>query len=448
MSAGYIGESFWDANTIKTVLLLLLMLLGMCLPAVVAFRHKDKKQGLISIICGMGGMLLLIPWIVSVIMVSKKYEMPRKQDGAVKPVILMASSIILLLLGGVSMAAGFGLRISFVVYGIGLLVATCLNGRLYWGGLMIMVPFLITALDFPGYHHINMLYPVIAMAAVCLIAYNLVRTFPAAGVSIGSQGSNTSKEARKKWEEQTVLGIKTVLEEKKNAPVQEKAQESKPQEPQNKGFKRLTLGRCPNGHFYDGDKYGECCPYCITSTVVTKSDSDVVFKSKEVVEPELLNEPDPVVEPERIDNLVEEPVVVPEPVVASATVEEKPAAAKEVSVTKPKELVVGWLMCTKGMYKGESFSLKQGRNYIGRSADMDICLAEDSSVAERNQATVIYEPRQRQFIVVPGDVHELCYLQNELVLSNTVMNEHDVLDVGDTSLMLIPCCGEHFTWDE
>ena len=33
------------------------------------------------------------------------------------------------------------------------------------------------------------------------------------------------------------------------------------------------------------------------------------------------------------------------------------------------EPVVGWLVCTEGEYKGESFKLKSGRNFIGRAAE-------------------------------------------------------------------------------
>ena len=99
-SAGYISESFWDSNTIMTFILLLLMFITMCLPALVAYRNHDKKQMGVSILCGLFGMFLLVPWIVSVVQVVKKYEMPGKEKGIVKPVIFAGCSMVLLLLGG------------------------------------------------------------------------------------------------------------------------------------------------------------------------------------------------------------------------------------------------------------------------------------------------------------------------------------------------------------
>lgn len=115
---------------------------------------------------------------------------------------------------------------------------------------------------------------------------------------------------------------------------------------------------------------------------------------------------------------------------------------------KRSQPVVGWLVCIKGVYRGESFTLKAGRNFIGRSADMDVCLHEDSSIADAKQAAIIYEPRSRQFILMPGDVHELCYINNEVALSSTPIKAYDCLDIGDTSLLLIPCCGERFNWED
>ena len=102
--------------------------------------------------------------------------------------------------------------------------------------------------------------------------------------------------------------------------------------------------------------------------------------------------------------------------------------------------MVGWLVCIEGEYKGESFKLKSGRNFIGRAANMDVVLSADHSVSRFKHASVIYEPRGRQFIVSTGESRELCYLNDEVVLSNMKMKAYDVLNLGNTSLMLIPCC--------
>ncbi len=111
------------------------------------------------------------------------------------------------------------------------------------------------------------------------------------------------------------------------------------------------------------------------------------------------------------------------------------------------EPVVGWLVCIRGAYRGESFRLKSGRNFIGRAANMDIVLGADQSVSRLRHAAVVYDPRSRTFIVAAGDARELCYLNGEVVITSIIMKAYDVLSLGNTDLMLLPLCGEHFTWD-
>ena len=60
------------------------------------------------------------------------------------------------------------------------------------------------------------------------------------------------------------------------------------------------------------------------------------------------------------------------------------------------EPVVGWLVCIRGAYRGESFRLKSGRNFIGRAANMDIVLGADQSVSRLRHAAVVYDPRSRR----------------------------------------------------
>ena len=79
---------------------------------------------------------------------------------------------------------------------------------------------------------------------------------------------------------------------------------------------------------------------------------------------------------------------------------------------------------------------------------MDVVLSADHSISRFKHAAVIYEPRSRQFIVTAGESRELCYLNGEVVLSNMKMEAYDVLNLGSTSLMLVPFCGKRFPWEE
>ena len=110
--------------------------------------------------------------------------------------------------------------------------------------------------------------------------------------------------------------------------------------------------------------------------------------------------------------------------------------------------VVGWLVCIKGDAFGSSFVLKSGKNFIGRDRKMDVALTGDKSVSRECHAIVIYDPRSRMFLVQPGTSRELFYLNDKVVLGVEAIGSHDILAIGKTELMFIPCCGESFCWED
>lgn len=371
-TAGYIGESFWNFDTIISLLVLLLLFIAMCIPAIVAYKHDDKKQMWISIGCGLLGMFLLIPWIVSIVLVLKKYEMPAKEKGIIKPWIFMGDSLVLILIGVCILVRnytqwGSAAGISLIIYGVGLQVVAFLNGKAYWGGLMVMAAVLVSCMKLQYTETLYVLYEVFAVAGAGLILCNVIGM----NISTGTVGKILETAGK-------------TLESVKEKQI----------EPTARAGRKMV--RCENGHFYDFEKYGPHCPYC---------------------------------------NPAEQPT------------EQRPVQQSEQRpVQQSKEPVVGWLVCVDGIYKGESFILKAGRNFIGRAKEMDICLKEDNSIAEYKQAAIIYEPKNRQFIVVPGEVRELCYVNDEVVLTKATMKANDVLSIGNSSLMLVPFCGEDFSW--
>ena len=208
----------------------------------------------------------------------------------------------------------------------------------------------------------------------------------------------------------------------------------------------MKLNTYPKGHFYDADKYASC-PYC-----VPQDEAEAVT---EAVKTEDFSQPAAVKAQE----------ISPSPVPVSKL--NKPASFVNTAVNgweEPEddenctvgyyaqvigvEPVVGWLVCIKGAYRGESFKLKSGRNFIGRAANMDIVLGADQSVSRLHHAAVVYDPKSRAFIVAAGDARELCYLNGDVVVTSQRLQAYDVLTLGNTELMLIPLCGEKFSWDD
>lgn len=184
----------------------------------------------------------------------------------------------------------------------------------------------------------------------------------------------------------------------------------------------MNLVKCPNGHFYDGSKFAEC-PHCAQTDL----------QATMPLEPAKADSPAPL--PFQQQSFAASP---------SDDAVTIGMYQKIIGV----EPVVGWLVCIEGEYFGESFKLRSGKNFIGRASDMDIILGMDKSVSRNRHACIIYEPKSRIFIAQPGESKELFYLNEEVVLNNLKMKVNDVLQIGETKLMLIPCCNENFSWDD
>lgn len=241
----------------------------------------------------------------------------------------------------------------------------------------------------------------------------------------------------------------------------------------------MKLSTCPKGHFYDADKYASC-PYC-----VPQDEAEAVTEALNMTTEDFSTGASSIgVSSDGAPSIgvtssgaVQQPVSTQTSVAAhQPTVGQASAAAGSVKRKtsfintavsgweEPEEdenctvgyyaqvigvePVVGWMVCIKGAYRGESFKLKSGRNFIGRAANMDIVLGADQSVSRLRHAAVVYDPKSRAFIVAAGDARELCYLNGEVVVTSQKLKAYDVLTLGNTELMLIPLCGEKFSWDD
>lgn len=117
-------------------------------------------------------------------------------------------------------------------------------------------------------------------------------------------------------------------------------------------------------------------------------------------------------------------------------------------VNKVSTPCVGWLIALGGEHVGTDFRLKVGKNFIGRSPQMDIALTEDKSVSRDRHAIVVYEPREHLYLVQPGESSSLVYHNNKVVLTPIQLQAYDMITVGDVNLLFIPLCGERFNWSD
>lgn len=163
----------------------------------------------------------------------------------------------------------------------------------------------------------------------------------------------------------------------------------------------MSLVRCPNGHVYNGRRYGKICPYC--------------SKQLEGVE------------------------------------EEK----KPVGFEPPMELlteevppVCGWLVCLHGARVGMDYKIHHGKNFVGRGDDMDIQILGDNAINKKNHTIIVYDSKKRSTVILPGDAAGLAYLNDEAVYVPTKLNPYDTIELGKSRFIFVPLCGDSFEWND
>lgn len=188
--------------------------------------------------------------------------------------------------------------------------------------------------------------------------------------------------------------------------------------------------RCPEGHFFDPTKHNSC-PWC-----ALPSDSGAEQQKTRPVGvnlPPLPGGPPPL------------PGAAPTPAPAANAGKTMRVGMEAKAGPEP---VVGWLVCLAGPDRGRDYRLHAEKNYIGRSPAMDVVIQNDNSVSRDKHGVVVFDPRRKSFWTLPGDAAGLVYLNGEVVYSPTQMNADDVLELGQTKLVLVPFCGERYHWDE
>ncbi len=107
--------------------------------------------------------------------------------------------------------------------------------------------------------------------------------------------------------------------------------------------------------------------------------------------------------------------------------------------------VCGWLVCTEGPDRGRDYRIFPERNFVGRREDQHIPILNDETVTREQHAVVIFDPRNREFRILPknGSVfHNGQDLRGEAKLT-----AYDEVLIGNTKLRFVPFCGERFQWE-
>ena len=199
----------------------------------------------------------------------------------------------------------------------------------------------------------------------------------------------------------------------------------------------MNIQRCPNGHFYDTEKYPSC-PHCSNGN------------------------------PGGLDSVVLSPVAVgtPADVPAAEDVTVSYAEQRDLDATiafnyrgaeksenpspvpERREIfnpVVGWLVCVQGPERGRDYKLVAGRNFIGRSVDSDICVRDDMEISRDNHASVIYDVRSAGYYILPGE-QTLTRVNGEELTEAVALKDFDEIAVGSSLFRFVCFCREGDAW--
>ena len=220
----------------------------------------------------------------------------------------------------------------------------------------------------------------------------------------------------------------------------------------------MHLQKCENGHFYDGDKFASC-PHCSN----TGGDKKTVPSNTGGTQPSDYDVTVPVTGVSGMEETVAAHVSTghsgggqsssysAKPTTPSAADifggiqnDDDDAVTMRFHATK----VVGWLVAVDGPSRGDSFTLKTGKNFIGRKYENDVVLEGDDSVSRHKHAIIIYEPKKRKFIAEQGESSGLFYVNDDVVLSPIELHNRDLISVGSWKLIFVPFCDEAFGWDD
>lgn len=201
----------------------------------------------------------------------------------------------------------------------------------------------------------------------------------------------------------------------------------------------MTMKRCNQGHYYDPDKH-HSCPAC----GIPDLDIDRT-KAKS----------SPNHNGGGLERQPEQPLDSGEDIGATRRAGQLPAdrsGAEEgrtiglVRKTTGIDPVVGWLVCIEGPDKGRDYRIRSEKNFIGRSAQMNISIQNDNAISRENHAIVSFNPKKSNFKVHPGSSNGLVYLNDDDVDIPEMLKPYDIIELGETKLMFVPLCGENFQW--
>lgn len=172
----------------------------------------------------------------------------------------------------------------------------------------------------------------------------------------------------------------------------------------------MNLIKCEKAHYYDADKF-DTCPHC-ANMVASGTVADIQGKTQNAIDTAIPND--------------------------SALQNYQKVGHRKVT---------GWLVCIDGYMTGESFTLYEGINHIGRASHMDVVLFKEPTVSRENHALITYNQKTNTFLLESDNQQTVLY-NKKTFLQPQDLQAYDTIQLGNCILSFIPFCGEHFSWKQ
>ncbi|MBQ4420369.1 MAG: FHA domain-containing protein [Bacteroidales bacterium] len=188
----------------------------------------------------------------------------------------------------------------------------------------------------------------------------------------------------------------------------------------------MATKKCPNGHQYDGNIYGDNCPFCPTSFGEGKT--QVMGGATRPTQP--LNE-----------NGYQSTG-------PTQPWEEAPAAGGKTIIRDANgniiggdnkgKLLAGMLVSFTNNQRGKSYDIYAGSNKIGRSAICDISIPEDEELSSEHLEIQYIADEQEYIAYNLSDTH-FAYIQGQKCYKHQpyTLHDKDVIVIGKTKLQFI-----------
>lgn len=224
----------------------------------------------------------------------------------------------------------------------------------------------------------------------------------------------------------------------------------------------MAMKQCAAGlHFYNVDVYDECpgCQESDRTSAVNQNSDDTGGQNMEYKTQPIKPNNDRTQPVEPKINTDKTQKIDPQP--------DNRGPAPEVNTRPKTELIIGkgagmpvrteenlpvsgWLVIIDGPGKGRDYRLIQGENKIGRDTAMEVCLDfgkdSDGSVSRDSHAVVVYDNNSNEFFVERGSSRNLPTVNGKTVRRDQDLQPGDQIQLGNTTLMFVPLCGESFKW--